>query len=165
LNKHKKSPIIADANQTKKGLIYMANYRALSREKQEHLTQLKNNQTRIQRLFTFDEKIKNKICDCGRYIHLNTKKHITTAEIKKDVEQAYTCQYRYCPLCNYYRICSVSPQMVKALEEQQAKGFKILFLTLTVPNCQYSNTRQTISNMNKAFKRLTRLDFFKSVVA
>lgn len=133
--------------------------------KKQHITQLKNNQTRIQRLFTFDEKIKNKICDCGRYIQLNTKKHYCTAEIKKQVEQAYTCKYRYCPLCNYYRICSISPQMTRALEEQQAQGNKILFLTLTVPNCQYSELRQTISNMNKAYKRLTRLDFFKSVEA
>lgn len=142
----------------------MANNNSIKNKKQ-HITQLKNNQTRIQRLFAFDEKIKNKICDCGRYIHLNTKKHITTAEIKKDVEQAYTCQYRYCPLCNYYRICSVSPQMTKALEEQQNKGFKILFLTLTVPNCQYFDLRKTISNMNKAYAKLIRQDFFKSVEA
>ena len=132
--------------------------------KKQHITQLKNNQTRIQRLFTFDEKIKNKICDCGRYIQLNTKKHYGTAEIKKQVEQAYTCKYRYCPLCNYYRICSISPQMVKALEEQQSKGDKILFLTLTVPNCQYSNTRQTISNMNYSFKKMSMLPFFKDSV-
>jgi plasmid rolling circle replication initiator protein Rep len=126
---------------------------------------LKNNQTRIQRLFTFDEKIKNKICDCGRYIQLNTKVSNKTAEIKKLVEQAYTCQYRYCPLCNYYRICSISPQMVKALEQEQAKGNKILFLTLTVPNCQYSDLRKTISDMNYSFKKLVKLDFFKSVEA
>ncbi|WP_255321945.1 protein rep [Francisella halioticida] len=55
--------------------------------------------------------------------------------------------------------------MVSALEHEQAKGNNILFLTLTVPNCQYLDTRQTISNMNKAYKRLTRLDFFKSVEA
>lgn len=142
----------------------MANNNSIKNKKQ-HITQLKNNQTRIQRLFLFDEKIQNRICDCGRYIHINTKKHITTSEVKKDVEQAYTCQYRYCPLCNYYRICSVSPQMTKALEEQQNKGFKILFLTLTVPNCQYSNLRITISNMNKAYAKLIRQDFFKSVEA
>jgi hypothetical protein len=133
--------------------------------KKQHITHLKNNQTRIQRLFTFDEKIKNKICDCGRYIQLNTKVSNKTAEIKKLVEQAYTCQYRYCPLCNYYRICSISPQMVKALEQEQAKGNKILFLTLTVPNCQYSDLRKTISDMNYSFKKLVKLDFFKSVEA
>jgi hypothetical protein len=133
--------------------------------KKQHITQLKNNQTRIQRLFSFNHKIQDNICDCGRYIQLNTKKNYDTAEIKKEVEQAYMCHYRYCPLCNYYRICSVSPQMIKALEEQQNKANKILFLTLTVPNCKYSETRNVISNMNKAYKRLTRLDFFKSVEA
>lgn len=133
--------------------------------KKQHITQLKNIQTRIQRLFSFNSKIQDNICDCGRYIQLNTKRNYDTAELKKEVEQAYTCKYRYCPLCNYYRICSVSPQMVKALENEQNKGNKILFLTLTVPNCEYSNTRQIISNMNKAYKRLTRLDFFKSVEA
>jgi hypothetical protein len=132
--------------------------------KKQHITQLKNNQTRIKRLFAFDEKIKNNICDCGRYIQLNTKQHCYTAEIKKQVEQAYTCKYRYCPLCNYYRICSVSPQMIKALEEEQSKGNKILFLTLTVPNCQYSYLRKTISNMNYSFKKMSMLPFFKDSV-
>jgi hypothetical protein len=134
-------------------------------KQKQHIIQLKNNQTRIQRLFTFNPKIQNNICDCGRYIQLNTKRNYETTEIKKEVEQAYTCKYRYCPLCNYYRICSISPQMIKALERQQKKGFNILFLTLTVPNCQYSDLRKTISNMNKAFKRLTEKNFFKSVEA
>lgn len=133
--------------------------------KKQHITQLKNNQTRIQRLFSFNQKIQKNICDCGRYIQLNTKRNYDTGESKKEIGQTYTCKYRYCPLCNYYRICSVSPQMVKLLEDQQNKGNKILFLTLTVPNCDYSNTRKTISEMNKAYFRLSRLDFFKSVEA
>lgn len=133
--------------------------------KKQHITQLKNNQTRIQRLFSFDLKVQNNICDCGRYIQLNTKRNCNTSEIKKEVEQAYTCKYRYCPLCNYYRICSVSPQMFKALEYQQNKGNRILFLTLTVPNCNYSYIRQTISRMNYSFSKLVRLDFFKHVEA
>lgn len=133
--------------------------------KKQHITQLKNNQTRIQRLFSFSQKIKENICNCGRFVQFNSYKNISTEEVKKKVEQAYMCHYRYCPLCNYYRICLVSPQMVKALENEQNKGNKILFLTLTVPNCEYSNIRQIISNMNKAYKRLTRLGFFKSVEA
>ena len=125
----------------------MKNNNSILAQKQ-YITQLKNNQTRIQRLFSFDQKIQNNICDCGRYIQLNTKRNYDTAEIKKEVEQAYTCKYRYCPLCNYYRICSLSPQMIKALEDRQNKGNKILFLTLTVPNCDYSNTRKTISEIS-----------------
>lgn len=140
-------------------------YNKIFDSQRKHITQLKNNQTRIQRLFSFNKKIQNKVCDCGRYVQLNTKKHIKTLEIKRDVEQTYMCKYRYCPLCNYYRICSISPQMTKVLENQQNKGFKVLFLTLTVPNCQYSDVRKTISNMNKAYANLIRQDFFKSVEA
>ena len=131
--------------------------------KKQHLTQLKNNQVRIQRLFSFNHEIQDNICNCGRFIQFNKYQNIFNKEVKQKVEQAYMCHYRYCPLCNYYRICSVSPQMVRALEKQQAKRNKILFLTLTVPNCKYSDARKTISKMNKAYKRLTRLDFFKSV--
>ncbi len=133
--------------------------------KKQHITQLKNNQIKIQRLFSFDIKKQKRICDCGRFVQFNKYKRVLTEEIKKKIEQAFMCEYRYCPLCNYYRICSVSSQMIRALEKEQTKGNKILFLTLTVPNCQYSDARQTISNMNKAYKRLTRLDFFKSVEA
>lgn len=133
--------------------------------KKQHITQLKNNQTRIQRLFSFNKKIQKNICDCGRYIQLNTRVSNKTSEIRREVEQAYTCKYRYCPLCNYYRICSISPQMVKSLDVQQKKGHRILFLTLTVPNCQYSDIRETISKMNKAYHRLTEQSFFKNVEA
>ena len=133
--------------------------------KKQHITQLKNNQTKIQRLFSFDVKKQKRICDCGRFVQLNKYKSISTEEIKKKIEQAFMCGYRYCPLCNYYRICSVSPQMVRALEQEQSKGNKILFLTLTISNCQYSEIRKTISNMNKAYFRLTRLSFFKNVNA
>ena len=133
--------------------------------KKQHITKLKNNQTRIQRLFSFNEKIQEKICNCGRFVQFNRYQNILTKEVKKKIEQAYTCDYRYCPLCNYYRICSVSPQIVRALEQEQVKGNEILFLTLTVPNCQYSDTRKTISNMNQAYFRLTRLNFFKNINA
>ena len=133
--------------------------------KKQHITQLKNNQTRIQRLFSFNQKMQDNICNCGRFVQFNRYQNISTKEVKKKIQQAYTCDYRYCPLCNYYRICSVSPQMIRALEQEQLKGNKILFLTLTVPNCQYLDTRQTISSMNKAYKRLTRLDFFRAVEA
>ncbi|QEO60169.1 protein rep [Francisella marina] len=134
-------------------------------QKKQHITKLKNSQLDIQRLFSFDLKKQKRICDCGRYVQFNKYEHIFTGEVKKKVEQSFLCEYRYCPLCNYYRICSVSPQMQKVLEEQQQKGNKILFLTLTIPNCQYSDLRQKISLMNKAFKRLTRLDFFNNVEA
>jgi plasmid rolling circle replication initiator protein Rep len=133
--------------------------------KKQHIIQLKNNQTRIQRLFSFNQKIQDNICNCGRFVQFNRYQNILTKEVKKKIEQAYTCDYRYCPLCNYYRICSVSPQIVRALEQEQVKGNKILFLTLTVPNCQYSDIRKTISNMNQAYFRLTRLNFFKNINA
>ena len=129
-----------------------------------HITMLKNNQQRIQRLFSFNDNIQKNICDCGRYVHLDTKRNYQTLVIKKSVKQAFTCQYRYCPLCNYYRICSISPQMTRALEEQQAQGNKILFLTLTVPNCQHLDLRKTISKMNYSFKKLAMAPFFKASV-
>jgi len=131
--------------------------------KKQHITQLKNNQTKIQRLFSFDSKKQKRICDCGRFVQFNKYKNISTEEIKKKIEQSFMCDYRYCPLCNYYRICSVSPQMVRALEKEQVKGNKILFLTLTVRNCQYSEIRKTISEMNRSYKRLTEQKFFKKI--
>lgn len=132
--------------------------------KNQHITQLKNNQTKIQRLFAFDLKKQKRICDCGRFVQFNKYKNVSTKEVKKKVEQAFMCEYRYCPLCNYYRICSVSPQMQRALEEQQQEGNKILFLTLTIPNCQYSDLREKISLMNKAYKRFTEQLFFKESI-
>ena len=141
----------------------MGNNKVFSNKKQ-HITQLKNNQTKIQRLFSFDLKKQKRICDCGRFIQLNQYQKISTEEVKRKVEQAFMCEYRYCPLCNYYRICSISPQMTKALEEEQTKGNKILFLTLTVPNCQYSGLRKIISIMNKSYAKIIKANFFSDSV-
>jgi plasmid rolling circle replication initiator protein Rep len=163
LNWYKKSPIIATVKQQKEDLIYMSDDKVISKQKQ-HLTELKNNQIRIQRLFSFDDKKQKRICDCGRFIQLNQYQNLSTEEVKRKVEQAFMCEYRYCPLCNYYRICSLSPQMVKALEQEQVIGNKILFLTLTVPNCQYYDLREIISNMNKAYYYISKQLFFKTSI-
>jgi plasmid rolling circle replication initiator protein Rep len=136
-------------------------------QKQEtitHITMLKNNQQRIQRLFSFNSNIQKRICDCGRHVQFNKYQNIITSDIRNKVMQAFMCEYRYCPLCNYYRICSISPQMTRALDEQQLQGNKILFLTLTVPNCSYLDMRKTISTMNKSYRKMIKQSFFADCV-
>ena len=59
----------------------MANNNPIKNKKQ-HITQLKNNQTRIQRLFAFDEKKQKRICDCGRFIQFNRYQNIKSFDIE-----------------------------------------------------------------------------------
>lgn len=51
--------------------------------KKQHITQLKNSQTRIQRLFSFNQKIQDNIRNCGRFIQFNRYQNVSTKEVRK----------------------------------------------------------------------------------
>ena len=51
--------------------------------KKQHITQLKNNQTRIQRLFSFSQKIKENICDCVALFNLTVIKTFQRKKLRR----------------------------------------------------------------------------------
>lgn len=128
------------------------------------IAKLKQSQIKIQKLFAFDQKLMQRICSCGKSIYTETWQHLETLEQKTKVGANKTCQLRYCPLCNYYRAKRLTPQIVAVLQNLKDQGKELIFLTLTVPNCDYSELRQTLGRMNKSFaKILTNKDFKNNV--
>ena len=128
-----------------------------------HLTKLKTSQIQIQKLFSFDPKIFKRVCSCGNVVGAEKYKHIVTEELKTLFRQSFMCETRFCPLCNYYRVRNLSPQIVSVLRELKSQGKELLFLTFTVPNCGFGELRSTIQNMGKAFNRMTYNNAFKAV--
>ena len=119
-------------------------------------TKLKRNKRHIQKLFDFDQSIKKRFCTCGNTIQIETREHQETKQKKSAVTQAHTCQLRYCNMCNYYRVRSLSSQMTNIFMCYDAENNKGIFLTLTTKNCEYSDLRKSISHMNKSFERLIK---------
>ena len=119
-------------------------------------TKLKKNKRPLQKLFDFDQSIKKRFCTCGNTIQLETREHQETKQKKSAVTQAHTCQLRYCNMCNYYKVRSLSSQMTNVFMGFDTEKYKGIFLTLTTKNCEYSELRKSISHMNKSSDRLMK---------
>lgn len=130
----------------------------------QHLTKLKTSQRQIQKLFSFDPKIFKQICTCGKIVGAEIHQHIKTQEIKTIIRQSFMCKTRFCPLCNYYRVRNLSPQIVSVFRDLKSQGKELLFLTFTVPNCGFGELRSTIQKMNKSFNKMSKSVHFKSII-
>ncbi|MGH1396693.1 MAG: protein rep [Trichormus sp.] len=69
------------------------------------------------------------------------------------------CRVRHCPICQWRRSLMWKAKAYKILPEVVADypKYRWLFMTLTVKNCQITELRDTLDEINKAFKRLTEL--------
>lgn len=119
-------------------------------------TRLKKNKGPIEKLFDFDQSIKKRFSACGNTIQIETREHQETKQKKSAVTQAHRCQLRYCNMCNYYKVRSLSSQMTNVFMGFDAEKYKGIFLTLTTKNCKYSDLRKTTRHMNKSSDRLMK---------
>ncbi len=72
------------------------------------------------------------------------------------------CRVRHCPTCQWRRSLKWTARLFNALPQITEKypTHRWIFLTLTVKNCDLVDLRSTVSDMNKAFARLTQLKIF-----
>lgn len=82
------------------------------------------------------------------------------------LKNANFCRIRHCPVCQWRKSLFWKHNMYVAYDEIKEKypTHRWLFLTLTVKNCEISDLRETLQNMNKAWDRLAKRKRFKSVV-
>lgn len=66
----------------------------------------------------------------------------------------FRCRNRFCVNCqiliNSYHVWKLKPK----LKELQAEGFVPYFLTLTVPNCKFTELNSTVKYMNACYRKL-----------
>ena len=74
------------------------------------------------------------------------------------------CNRRVCPFCEWRRSRAWRRRFFNGLPEFHSDfpTHKPIFLTLTVKNCRLEDLRDTISQMNRSWKRLTMLALFPS---
>lgn len=78
------------------------------------------------------------------------------------LQTAWFCRVRHCPVCCWRRSLMWKARFLKALSAimNDYPQHRWIFLTLTVRNCELVELRQTLSNMNKAWKGLTKKKAF-----
>lgn len=82
------------------------------------------------------------------------------------LKNANFCRVRHCPVCQWRRSMLWKANMYVAYEEIKVKypTHRWLFLTLTVKNCEITELRDTLQDMNDAWRRLIkRVEFMKGV--
>ena len=79
--------------------------------------------------------------------------------------QAWFCKVRLCPMCNWRRSLKIAYHNKRIVETvNERENVRWLFLTLTVKNTDAESLSETISDMFKAFNRLTKYKSFKTSV-
>jgi plasmid rolling circle replication initiator protein Rep len=124
------------------------------------ITQIKRTQKTIQKLFDFDPKLFYRICSCGNRITESIYEHIDTMQRRSLFDSPICCQLRFCPLCNYFRAKNLTPAIFRELKKLEP-DYKFIFITITVPNCDFLDLRQTIMKMNRCFSFMSQKVWFR----
>ena len=66
----------------------------------------------------------------------------------------YRCRNRFCLNCQIMQNSYQAHKMKPLIKGFIAEGYKPLMLTLTVPNCKFTELKETITKMNKAYNKL-----------
>lgn len=125
-----------------------------------YIRKLKLFQQQIQSYYLHNPKRYERICKCGNLLALDHYQNATGDWLKK-VKQAITCQLRFCPLCNHYRVINLTPQILRVMNDFANQDYDFVFMTFTVPNVLPNNLRSTIQKMNQSFNRMMKYKHFK----
>lgn len=81
-----------------------------------------------------------------------------TGEVKLRLKSAIFCRVRYCPICQWRRALMWVSRFFDAFPRIYAAHpeMRYIMLTLTVRNCAISELRSTVTQMSKAWERLTK---------
>lgn len=99
-----------------------------------------------------------RINDCARRLCFQLKPDENDC-LQFKLSTAFFCRVRHCPVCQWRRSLKWRARLFQALPKIQ-KDYptaKFIFLTLTVKNCPLEELRETVSFLNKGFKRLSQL--------
>lgn len=88
-----------------------------------------------------------------------------TGEMVFRLQTAWFCRVRHCPVCQWRRSLMWKARFIKALPKITADypTARWIFLTLTVRNCELTELRHTLSQMNKAWERLSKRKIFPAL--
>ena len=95
---------------------------------------------------------------CSQLLEFKLVPHDKEDSLRFKLAGARFCRVRHCPVCQWRRSLKWKARALEALPKiiKDFPKHRWLFLTLTQKNCPVTELRETITEMNKSFKRLTR---------
>lgn len=98
------------------------------------------------------DKLASRMFDCSSLLLFS----VAPTDGKHKLYRASFCRSRTCPVCQWRKSLVNTAKLFRKLPDLRASypTARFLFLTLTVRNCQINELRETLSAMNKGWKRL-----------
>lgn len=103
-----------------------------------------------------------RIAECSQMLDFRLVPQSKNGDYKLKLSSARFCHIRHCVVCAWRRSLMWKAKAYKILPQLLIDYPKArwLFVTLTVKNCAITDLRETLSWMNKGFKRLSELKAF-----
>lgn len=101
-------------------------------------------------------RLAERINGCSGHLLFSRNVNTETGELTLKLKGARFCRVRNCPICQWRRSLMWRARFFQALPQLQSEHptSRWLFLTLTIKNCPVTHLRQTLTDMNAAWKRL-----------
>ncbi|MEA5516771.1 protein rep [Nodularia sp. UHCC 0506] len=96
---------------------------------------------------------------CSEWLEFRLIPEESADILKLKLTNARFCRVRHCPVCQWRRSMMWKAKAYQILPQvvTDYPKYRWLFITLTVRNCQIEELRETLDEINKAFKRLSEL--------
>lgn len=85
---------------------------------------------------------------CGTFLEFRV------AENAKKLHKGNFCKDRFCPMCNWRRSLKIFGQTSQIMDVLEIRGYRFLFLTLTVRNCPGEDFKKTVDMMFDGWREL-----------
>ena len=107
----------------------------------------------------------NQVNNCATNLTFSIQEHTQTKELRRRLKFANFCKFRFCATCGWRRRINLTRELLKAfLMIEAERPVKYLFLTLTIRNRPSSQLKQSVQELNSAFKKMSKWKVFKSAI-
>ena len=105
------------------------------------------------------DKYARRIDSCSQLLDFRLVPNSDLGQLELRLSAAHFCRSPGCPICQWRRSLKWKARALKSLPlvVGDYPNYRWLFLTLTQRNCSVTELRETVTQMNKSFARLTKL--------
>lgn len=121
----------------------------------------KANTDNLSNLYSYNKKFERyaeRTKTCSEFLVYANRLDLENGELVKKLTNANFCRVRLCPVCQWRRSLMWQARFYDAIPKimEQYKGYRFLFLTLTVKNCPVTELSNTLVWMNKSFRKMLK---------
>lgn len=114
---------------------------------------------------TIRDRLAGKIQGCAGYLEFNRFIDPKTGERWIRLNKAFFCRSRFCVVCQWRKSLMWRGRFLTAMPAilRDFPSSRFIFLTLTVRNCDLTDLRSTLDEMNRAWRRMIQRKSFPAI--